>query len=141
MLCKARCKQKEDKREEVGGLDRVADFMQLAQFFEFVSQAMTQGTFRPQFLDQQFGFGERVLGDFAPKEQLPPTLGNFLFGKQSSTLTAGIVNPRIETVERLDLQTPGLEIWASKFCPQPLYNARRASKPELLPLRSAESGN
>jgi hypothetical protein len=53
-----------------------APFSNLVQFS---TQAMSQGAFRTQLIEQSLGFDKRVARHFT-FEQLPPTARNFLLG-------------------------------------------------------------
>lgn len=59
--------------------------MKLAELFQFVAQAMPQGAFGPQFVEQRFGLDEGIRGDFGFDEQFTPATRNFLFSKQCGT--------------------------------------------------------
>jgi hypothetical protein len=52
------------------------------QFVQLYAQPMTQWAFRPQLINERFGLGEDIVRKLTLLKQLPPTLGNFLFGKQ-----------------------------------------------------------
>lgn len=56
---------------------------QSAEFPKLYGQTVPQRTLWTQVIEQCFGFGARLLGEFAASEQFSPASGNLLFGEQS----------------------------------------------------------
>ena len=61
--------------------------VQLAKFFQFQTQPMTQRTLSPQLIEQGLGFFERVRGgNFFGLEQVPKAALDLRFRKQGKLL-------------------------------------------------------
>ena len=56
----------------------------LAQFIEFNAQAVAQGAFGPQFVEQLFGLGERFVGASRAAKEDSPGMCNLVFSKQET---------------------------------------------------------
>jgi hypothetical protein len=64
---------------------RFADFVELAELFQFVAKTVPQWTFGTQLVEQSFGLDEGVGRNFDFHEQFAPTARDFLFGEQLCT--------------------------------------------------------
>jgi hypothetical protein len=56
----------------------------LTQFIELDAQAVAQGAFRPQFVEQRFGPGERLIGAGRAAKKDSPRMCNLMFCKQET---------------------------------------------------------